>query len=137
MLIAKTCNISGKSVSTPIEAENIDDSATTLPPARATIYRACVARGNYMSQDRSDCQCAVKELSRSMSNPSTQDEKWLHRFARYLLDKSRHEIVIKYQANFNGNAYAVNAWSDTDFAGCKVTRKSTSGGTIQLGTHTI
>ena len=51
-LIPKTCGISGKSASTPVEAENIDETATKLPPDRATIYRACVARGNYMPQDR-------------------------------------------------------------------------------------
>ena len=32
----------------------------------ASIYRAVTARGIYLSQDRSDIQQAVKELSRSM-----------------------------------------------------------------------
>ena len=93
-LIAKTCDITGRSVSTPIESDNAGEAATALPPERATIYRACVARGNYIAQDRSDRQYAVKELSRAMANPSTQDEKRLHRLARYLLDKSRHQVVF-------------------------------------------
>ena len=39
----------------------------------ATMYRAVVARGNYLSQDRSDIQFAVKELCRKMSDPNRAD----------------------------------------------------------------
>ena len=31
----------------------------------------------------------------------------------------------------------VTVWSDTDFAGCRKTRKSTSGGVITLGKHVV
>ena len=90
-----------------------------------------------MANDRSDCQYAIKELSRAMAAPSTQDERKLLRFARYLVDKARHQIVFRYQANLEGTKFAIRTWSDTDFAGCKATRKSTSGGVIQFGSHTI
>ena len=31
----------------------------------------------------------------------------------------------------------LTVWGDTDFAGCKRTRKSTTGGVVQLGNHTL
>ena len=90
-----------------------------------------------MCQDRSDVQYAVKELSREMSNPCSQDIVKLKRLGRYLIDKARYQVVFKYQENLHNGAHSINTWSDTDFAGCKETRKSTSGGVIQLGQHTI
>ena len=35
------------------------------------------------------------------------------------------------------NVDKLNVWSDTDWAGCKLTRKSTSGGVICLGYHIL
>ena len=40
---------------------------------RARIYRALTARLNYLGQDRTDIQYAVKELSRKMSCPNEED----------------------------------------------------------------
>ena len=39
------------------------------------MYRAVTARALYLSQDRSDIQYAVKELSRNMSAPNRGREK--------------------------------------------------------------
>ena len=69
-----------KPLSTPMlraserEADSEEDKKE-LPPRQATIYRAIVARGIYMAQDRSDVQYAVKELSRWMSKPTEVDRK--------------------------------------------------------------
>ena len=60
---------SSKSLSTPFDPADKADDEEQLSAAEATRYRANVARGNFMSQDRSDIQYAVKELSRSMSAP--------------------------------------------------------------------
>ncbi len=38
-----------------------------------SLYRAAAARGNYLSQDRSDIRYAVKELCRNMSKHSNTD----------------------------------------------------------------
>ena len=50
-----------------------------LSDQMATIYRAVTARGIYLSQDRSDIQQAVKELSRSMAMPIQSDWERLKR----------------------------------------------------------
>ena len=41
-----------------------------LPEHDIKLYRALVARANYLAQDRSDIQFSVKELARSMSSPT-------------------------------------------------------------------
>jgi hypothetical protein len=57
----------------------------------------------------------------------------LKRLGRYLLGKPR--VVTKY--NYQEAYKSVVIWSDSDWAGCKETRKSTSGGVLQLGGHTV
>ena len=68
-----------------------------LPKEQATQYRANVARGNYLCQDRSDIQYAVKELCRGMSAPKVEDWEKLKRLARYLVDKTRSRTMFNYQ----------------------------------------
>ena len=49
--------------------------------------------------------------------------------------RERERAVSKYKYQ---QAYKhIEAWVDTDYAGCRKTRKSTSGGIIRLGNHVI
>ena len=98
-----------------------------------TKYRALTARGNYLGQDRSDIRFAVKELSRRMAKPRRRDWRRLIRLGKYLVGKERFINEFNYQ---RGNKF-IDAWTDTDYAGCRETRKSTSGGLIMLGKHVI
>ena len=56
----------------------------------------------------------------------------LRRLGRYLIGKPR--LVFKYPFQEAGT---VECYSDTDWAGCPKTRKSTSGGVIRLGQHIL
>ena len=98
-----------------------------------SLLRAVAARVNYLGQDRMDMQFAAKEISRFMSKPEGQDWRAAKRLARYLKDQRRVVIEYKYQ----GMPKKVMVWSDTDFAGCRRTRKSTSGGVIMFGDHCL
>ena len=113
------------------EVEPGDDEE--LNKQEATNYRGLVARGNYLTQDRSDIQYAVKELSRAMATPTVGDWKGLKRLARYLTDKLRVRVLYGYQEWKK----KIDVYVDTDYAGCRKTRKSTSGGVATLGSHTI
>ena len=114
-------------------AEEVETEYPELDPAMATLYRAVVARANYLSQDRSDIRYAVKELSRSMSKPTERDYQRLKRFGRYL--KGVPRLVAQYPRQ--DNVAHLDVWVDTDWAGCRKTRKSTSGGMAMLGSHII
>lgn len=117
-------------VVTPGENKDIKDEQP-LSPRDASMYRALVARGLYLSQDRSDICYAVKELSRRMSDPTASDWESLKRLGRYLVDKRRYKVYYHYQDRPN----ELTVWTDSDYAGCLRTRKRTSGGVVMIGTH--
>ena len=104
-----------------------------LNPKGQTRFRAMAARANYLAQDRSDIQYSVKEISRHQAVPSVQGMLKLKRLGRYLTRSGRWITTFNYQKS----AGVLTAWVDTDFAGCRKTRRSTSGGVITLGSHVI
>ena len=137
-IIAKDLELDdrSKSVTTPGVKERSGDyekGYEELESWKATMFRANVARANYLSQDRSDIQYATKELCRKMSKPTEEDWQKLKRLGRYLVDKTRWRIIYEYQPRPEDVTISV----DTDFAGCQRTRKSTSGGVVMHGAHLI
>ena len=50
-------------------AEGSNPLEESLPPKEASLYRAIVARINFLAADRAELQFASKECSRRMSNP--------------------------------------------------------------------
>jgi hypothetical protein len=113
--------------------EKTNPMGELLDPSRTTGYRANVARVNYLAADRPDIAYSVKELARKMVKPDEKDEEKVRRLARYLRGKPRTTIWYKYQED-PGH---VQIYSDSDWAGCKLTRRSTSGGCIMYGSHYI
>ena len=103
-----------------------------LPKAQETPYRAVSARANYLAADRPECQFSAKELCRWMSTPHASGLAGLKRLGRYL--EGRRRLVFKYPWQ---SADLIDTYSDTDWAGCVRTRKSTSGGCLMLGSHLI
>ena len=101
--------------------------------ADATKYSANGAIVNYLGQYRSDIQFAVQALCNNMGNPEESDMLALKRLARYLVGVPRVVIRREYQESSG----VVEGWPDTDHAGCKDSRMSTSGGLIMLGSHLI
>ena len=122
-------------MSTPGEKREFEDreSSNDLTHEEAFRFRAIVARGNYLAQDRTDVQYAVKELSRRMPTPKECDWVSAKRLGRYLIGRTRSVLHFGYQDNQS----EVVVWSDTDFAGCRNERKSTSGGVVMLGSHCL
>ena len=104
-----------------------------VAPERKKEYRAIVARATYLARDRADIQYAVKELCRSMSSPTRGDWKKLKRFGRYLINSPR--VVAKFA--WQEESCEIDGFSDSDWAGCRNTARSTSGGTLMRGSHTL
>ena len=99
----------------------------------ASQYRALAATANYLAADRTDLMYAVKEICRSMSSPTIGAWKKLKRLGRYLQGQPRSSTVYAWQ----GGEEQIQGYSDSDWAGCGVTGKSTSGGAVMAGTHFI
>ena len=99
---------------------------------RQRPYRGVAARANYLAADRPDLQHAAKEVCRWMSTPTEVALMSLKRIGRYL--EGRPRLVYKYVFQEAG---MIDCYSDTDWAGCPRTRRSTSGGCLVLGKHLI
>ena len=106
-----------------------ENASHILSPADATTYRALSARCNYLAQDRPDISYSSKELCREFAVPNANSYRKLKRLVRYLSGLPRLVYVYKWQTA----PKSVDTFVDTDFAGCKETRRSTSGGAILIG----
>ena len=99
----------------------------------ATDYRALSARINYLASDRPDIAYAAKELCRDFASPTQKSIERLKRCVRYL----KHKPRLVWHYDFQPECKDVTVCVDTDFAGCQVTRRSTSGGAIFHGKHLL
>jgi hypothetical protein len=108
------------------------DADEPLPGDKLSPYRAVVARGNYLSSDRPEVQFAAKETCRWMAHPTALSLNALKRLGRFVAGHKRLVFHYPWQV-----AARIDTYSDTDWAGCVKTRKSTSGGCTLLGRHLI
>ena len=90
----------------------------------ATKHRAAVARVVCLAQDRLDLGVAAVELAKTMAVPSV---------ARYL--HGHPDYMQWYPVQEETNTIVLT--TDADWATCRETRRSNSGGILQLGDHLI
>ena len=68
-----------------------------------------------------------------MSSPTRGSWRGLVKLGKYLKTHNRSGYCYPYQER----PKELVVWTDTDYAGCKKTRKSTSGGVVMWGKHLI
>merc|ERR1712078_958786 len=68
-----------------------------------------------------------------MAKPTQKYWNKLKRLGRYLIGHGR--AVMRY--DWQGHEHEVTGYSESGWAGCRVTGKSTSGGAIMIGGHFI
>jgi hypothetical protein len=107
--------------------------AKDLSSADATLYRRAAARINYVALDRPDLSFASRVASSYMSCPKEGHDQLIKRIIRYLKGKPR--VAIRYE--FQEESEGIIVFTDSDWAGDKTTRKSTSSGVVCRGKHTI
>ena len=116
-----------------ISHEKLEALGDVLTDEQQTTFRALAARANYLALDRPDCAFAAKELCRECARPTSESFNRLRHLVRYLVHAPR--LIYNYQ--FEDPPEEARVHVDTDFAGCAITRRSTSGGTITWGSHLI
>ena len=99
----------------------------------ATRCRSCVLRLSYLALDRADLGEAVKCLARSMAKPTTGSPRDLKTFARYLLG-TKHMALHLWRQTF---PKCISTNVDSDFAGCRLTCRSTTGMVQMIGGHAV
>ena len=123
-------------VCSPEEAEKPwmkEEEEKELDIERAHEYKSLAARANYLAPDRPDIQNAVKELCKAMAKPTVGDRRKIKRLARYL--KGCPRVISNFK--FQERQQVIDGYSDSDWAGCKKTSRSTSGGAMLYGSHLI
>ena len=135
--LIKSCGVvEGATAVTPgVLDTHAKDEGEQASPAEATEYRADAARGNFLGIDRPDIQFAAKEISRSMSDPRHGDREKIVRLAKYLnspMTKRRRQMF-----RWTEWDNEIKVYTDSDWAGCRATRKSTSGGALQVAGLTV
>ena len=111
------------------DSGNHNEDDECLNPQDVKEFRGLVATANYSAQDPPDIQFATKEVCRCMLKPTRRCWVKLKRIARYLLEHPRAITQFKK----GGNLDVIKVFTDSDWAGCRKTRKSTSGGIVVLG----
>ena len=112
---------------------NTPGNMEPLSPKEKETYASCVGSGIYLSQDRADVKFAVKELARRLHAPRRCDFQNLKVFARYLAGTKNYGHVSKLVQGLNPHEHLpLHAYTDSDWAGCEETRKSSSGEVIIL-----
>ena len=132
----ETCKV----VNTPLTAQDMKDEPTEKPELEASLnaqatrrFRRGAAIAVYLSQDRPDIAAASCHLARKMSAPNVRDEEKLRRVTRYLRGRPRGLLRFKYQEE----STEIVVTTDSDWANDSRSRRSHSGGVIQIGNHLI
>ena len=95
-----------------------------LDEAQCKKFRSAVGSAIYLSLDRRDIQFAVKEAARRMSNPRKCDMQSVRTLAAYLQAHPTIARVITCDQKV-GEPWSIELYSDSDWAGCLETRRST------------
>ena len=106
-----------------------------LDPARHKLYRTAVGKLLWATPVRPDVSFAVKELSRSLQSPTQQNEKQLKHVLRYLKGSLQYTTCLRpprKRVVEQASTIVIQAFADSDWAGCTKTRRSTSGASLCL-----
>jgi hypothetical protein len=124
---AKPCSTPGTS------GRKTTDGVSALNDAAARDYRGTAGKLMWLIPISSDINYAVKELSRGLQNPTDDDLARARQVVRYLIGTKDYEYTLIPTIQTEAEAeLEMNVYVDSDWAGCKTTRKSTSGGVIYV-----
>ncbi|CAL1402230.1 unnamed protein product [Linum trigynum] len=115
-------------VTTPMEVNLHLARESGVPLVNPSQYRHLVGSLIYLTHTRPDISFAVHVVSQFMSDPRVDHLAAVHRILRYLQGTREVGLFLPATGDFRLQAY-----SDSDYAGCVDTRRSTTGWCVQLG----
>ena len=112
-----------------------DDANEELEIEEGKVFRGLAARLNFMAQDNLFLQFPAKEICKNMAKPRRHDFSKVKRVVRFLKGVGNVSLVFEWQTE--AEARQVVVYVDSDWAGCKSSRRSTSGGVLMVGKHIL
>eukprot|EP00971_Amphidinium_carterae_P297297 5906229-Amphidinium_carterae.1 len=94
-----------------------------LDPTEHSVYRQVVGMMQYIIPRRPDIMYALKRCGRQLAQPRVFNMQNLQRIAKYL--ESTKDMYLKLEARDEAK-HELDIYSDTDWAGCQESRRSTS-----------
>ena len=88
-----------------------------------------------MATNVPNLQFPAKEVCKDMAKPSVEAYEKVKRLATNMAGFS--EVYFKFEWQSEDEGKKLKGYSDSDWAGCRKSRKSTSGGAIMLGKHCL
>ena len=104
-----------------------------MNPEDVTGFRGVAARSMYLGPDRPEMLYASKEVCREMSEPSVGGMDKITRIGKFLAGRPR----VVWEFPNQEQQSSIDVYVDANWAGCRRTRKSTSGGCAMIGKHCI
>ncbi|KAI3745001.1 hypothetical protein L1987_58101 [Smallanthus sonchifolius] len=120
------------SYDTPIPVNHKLNSDPEGKDVDCRLYRAMIGSLMYLTASRPDIMFAVCICSRFQAKPKESHLIAVKRIFRYLKGKQRLGLWYPHGSNFDFNTY-----TDSDFGGCCLDRKSTTGGCQFLGNRLV
>ncbi|PNY13707.1 putative copia-type protein, partial [Trifolium pratense] len=130
-LLLKTKMLGCKSIATPQILKEKSSSSDDII-VDATEFRSIVGALQYLTFTRPDITHAVNRACQHFSKPTMTDLKAVKRILRYL--RGTQNWGLRY---LNNTPHSLYGFSDADWAGCPVTRRSTTGYCVFLGANCI
>jgi hypothetical protein len=121
-----------KAMTTPMSTTTALDADEEGEHVDRKEYRSMIGSLLYLTATRPDIQFSVYLCARFQASPRTSHRQGVKRIFRYL----RHtpNFGLWYSAS---SSLALHGFSDADFAGCRLDRKSTSGTCQFLGSSLV
>ncbi|GKB97949.1 ribonuclease H-like domain-containing protein [Tanacetum coccineum] len=116
---------------TPVDTESKLGSDGD-PVSDSTLYRSLAGGLQYLTFTRPDISYAVQQICLHMHDPREPHLAALKRVLRYIRGTLDHGLQLHVSSTSQLNAY-----TDADWAGCPVTRRSTSGYCVFLGDNLL
>ena len=129
-----------RSVNLPgVKSRDVSELARPLDAAEHALYRRLVGKLQWICPLRPDITFATKECARRLCNPTLEDWTSVTQILRYLVGTTHYVSVLEpaYRLAEMPKTLDIVTFADSDWAGCKLTRKSTSGIVVQLLGTTI
>jgi hypothetical protein len=127
-MLKKFDMVNAKPIKTPMPSNGHLDLDEEGAPVETKVYRSMIGSLLYLCASRPDIMLSVCMCARFQANPKECHLTAVKRILRYLLHTPN--LGLWYP---KGSKFYLLGYSDSDYAGCKVDRKSTSGTCQFLG----
>jgi hypothetical protein len=121
-MLKKFCMDESKAISTPMGTNGNLDSDASGNMVDQKLYRSLIGSLLYVTASRPDVMFSVCMCARFQASPRENHLKATKRILRHL--KYTQNIGLWYH---KGAKFELVGYSDSDYVGCKVERKSTLG----------